>query len=377
MSENSERLATENTFMQTNAPDSVISVVHAQQQVPTDETQGWDTAPQKALPREVETPLPPSATSVMGTKETPNNGSSQERDGMKALEPSQDSSSLGQADHSPATSAVPTQEIPRAVETPPSLPATSVVPIQETPKRGGPEPSQDSSGLGQADHSQKSYHPKKNLPVRVNKRAVESSRLLTDQCRQLCLSLFFRELDPVRSLGFTSSIGGEGKSFLALITAGVLAHDSINPVILVECNWEHPVLHEYFGIPATPGLAEWVRGTCDVKHISYQVERNLTVIPAGDGAQDAVKLLKRVQQHGLLKLFGHANVIVDLPPIITTGYGTLAAGLPESIVVVVRSQLTPDSMVGETCARLKEVPIHGIILNQEESRIPQWIRQLL
>ncbi len=227
------------------------------------------------------------------------------------------------------------------------------------------------------DHAQKSHHPKKNLPVRVNKRAVESSRKLVDQCRQLCLSLFFRGLDPVRSLGFTSAIGGEGKSFLALVTARILAGDSINPVILVECNWERPILHEHFGIPATPGLAEWVRGTCDVKDICYQVERNLTLIPAGDGSQDAVKLLKRMQQHGLLKLFGDSNVIADLPPTITTGYGTLAASLLESLVVVVRSQVTPESLVVETCARLKEASIHGIILNQEESRIPQWIRQLL
>ena len=310
--------------MQTSAPDAVIPVVHSQEQVPTDEIQRWDTPPQKALPGEVETPLSLPATSAVPTKEIPEKGSGQQRDDMKA-----------------------------------------------------PEPSQDNSGPGQADHSRKNHHPKKNLPARVNERAVESSCLLADQCRQLCLSLFFREPDPVRSLGFTSPIGGEGKSFLALVTARVLANDSINPVILVECNWEHPVLHEHFGIPATPGLAEWVRGTCNVENICYEVEHNLTVIPAGHGSQDAVKLLKLVQQHGLLKLFGHANVIVDLPPIITTGYGTLAAGLLESIVVVVRSQVTPNSLVVETCARLKGVPIHGIVLNQEESRIPQWIQQLL
>src|SRR4051794_41157086 len=37
--------------------------------------------------------------------------------------------------------------------------------------------------------------------------------ILREQCRQLCLSLFFREHAPVRSLGFTSSLNGEGKSF--------------------------------------------------------------------------------------------------------------------------------------------------------------------
>lgn len=220
---------------------------------------------------------------------------------------------------------------------------------------------------------------KKPQATKLNKRDAASARMLQERCRQLCLSLFFRESAPVRSLGFTSSIHGEGKSFLALVTAQVLAHDSSEPVTLIECNWEHPSLHEYFDIPATPGLAEWLRGTCDEDDIRYQVDGNLTVIPAGNGSQDAVKLLKQVQKNGLLKTFQHPNelYILDLPPIVTTGYGSLAASLLDSIVVVVRAQVIPDKMIAETCTQLKDMPVHGIILNQGESRIPDWLRQLL
>ena len=220
---------------------------------------------------------------------------------------------------------------------------------------------------------------KKPQSAKLNKRDVANARMLQESCRQLCLSLFSREHAPVRSLGFVSSINGEGNSFLASVTARVLARDSNEPVTLVECNWEHPSQHEYFGIPATPGLAEWLRGTCDEDDIRYQVDGNLTVIPAGYGSQDAVKLLKQISKNGLLNTFKHSNelYIVDLPPIITTGYGTLAASLLESIVIVVRAQVIPDSMVVETCAQLKDLPVHGIILNQDQSRIPRWIRQLL
>jgi Mrp family chromosome partitioning ATPase len=220
---------------------------------------------------------------------------------------------------------------------------------------------------------------KKQQPAKFDKRDAANARILQEHCRQLCLSLFFGKHAQVRSLGFTSSIEGEGKSFLALVTAQVLAHDSSAPVTLLECNLEHPSLHEYFDIPATPGLAEWLRGTCDEDDIRYRIDDNLTVIPAGNGSQDAIKLLKQLQQNGLHKTFAHQNqlLIVDLPPIITTTYGSLAAGLLESIVVVVRAQVVPNSMVIETCKRLKDLPVHGIILNQGESRIPRWIRQLL
>jgi protein-tyrosine kinase len=220
---------------------------------------------------------------------------------------------------------------------------------------------------------------KKSPSHKYNKRDVAHARMLRDRCQQLCLSLFFRDDNPVRSLGFTSAIEGEGKSFLATITAQELAHDSSEPVTLIECNWEHPSLHEYFDIPPTPGLAEWLLGTCEEDDIRYQVVDNLTVIPAGNSAQDIVKLLKQVQRQGLLKLFTHQRelYIVELPPILTTGYGSLAADLLESVLVVVRAQVTTESMVAETCAQLKETSIHGIILNHCESHIPQWIRQLL
>jgi Mrp family chromosome partitioning ATPase len=216
-------------------------------------------------------------------------------------------------------------------------------------------------------------------PGKFSKQDAAKAIMLQERCRHLCLSLFFSEHAPVRSLGFTSSIGGEGKSFLALVTAKILAHDSNDPVTLIECNWEHPTLHERFGIPPMPGLADWLRGTCDEDDIRYPVDNNLTIIPAGDDRQDAVKLLKQVQKNDLLKIFRHSNelLIVDLPPVITSGYGSLAASLVEAVIVVVRSEVISGRQLAETCTQLKDSFVHGIILNQGNSRIPRWIRHLL
>lgn len=216
------------------------------------------------------------------------------------------------------------------------------------------------------------------LPEITNKQELLNIHLFQEQCRRLCLGVFGREQAAARSLGFTSSIGGEGKSFLAAITARLLARDSLEPVALVECNWDHPTLHKTFGIPETPGLAEWLSGACDEQEIRYEAEENLTVIPAGEGARDAVKLLKHIQQRGVQKLFKQNELIIlDLPPVITTSYGSLAASLAETVVVVVRGEVTPSNVLAETCAQLKDVSIHGIILNQGRSRIPRWLRQIL
>ncbi|MDQ2902486.1 MAG: hypothetical protein M3Y81_02905 [Chloroflexota bacterium] len=216
-------------------------------------------------------------------------------------------------------------------------------------------------------------------PRQVSRRDAANARVLQERCRQLGVSLFFREQDPVHSLGFTSSIKGEGKSFLATLTALLLANDSHDPVTLLECNWEHPTLHEYFGCPRTPGLAEWLRGECSETAIRHKVNGMLTVIPAGDGKRDAVQLLQRMRQDDLLANWTRSKelLIVDLPSVATTAYGPLAASLVEAIIVVVRAGVTPDDLIVETCTQLRDMPVHGLILNQLESRIPRWIRQLL
>jgi MinD-like ATPase involved in chromosome partitioning or flagellar assembly len=159
----------------------------------------------------------------------------------------------------------------------------------------------------------------------------------------------------------------------------MLAKDSGNPIVLIELNWDHPGIYEHFRLPSTNGLAEWLRGECDESAIRYQVSSNLTVIPAGNGKQDAVKLLQQMRKQGVVDAMTHNNelLIVDLPAIVTTAYGSLAASLVESLIIVVRAGATPEAMVTETCIQLKELPVHGVILNQAQSRIPRWLQQIL
>lgn len=206
-----------------------------------------------------------------------------------------------------------------------------------------------------------------------------SGALLLERFRQFSLSVFYSDQAPVHSLGFTSAVAGEGKSFLSRVVATVVAHDTNDPVTLVECNWEHPTLHEDFDLPGTPGLAEWLRHECDEKAIRHRINNNLTVIPAGDGKRDAVKLLQRLRQEPLLSdLTRNAGaLILDLPPVSSCAYGPMAASLAETIVIVVRAGVTPDLVVADTCKQLKDSPVRGILLNQVESRIPKWLTKLL
>jgi len=213
----------------------------------------------------------------------------------------------------------------------------------------------------------------------VRKRGRAQVQEIEEQIRQLCLSLFFREDAPIRSLGLTSAIRGEGKTFLAMATADVLAHDYSLPTTIVECNWDNRCLHEHFNLRPTPGLAEWLRGECDVADIRQPVTANLTVITAGDSRRDAVKLLRQLRQDGISDLLASPDeaLIMDLPPVVASVYGALAASIADSLVVVVRSRVTPAPVIAEAMEQISDMPVQGLILNQTHSRIPRWLQALL
>ncbi len=213
----------------------------------------------------------------------------------------------------------------------------------------------------------------------VSKRALEEARMLRIRCKQICVSAFFQGSSPVHSLGFTSAIHGEGKSFLARLAAEVMAEDDGTPVTLLECNWEHPDFATAFHLPPGPGLAEWLSGDCNLAAVRHEVVHNLTVIPAGNSKNNPIGLLRALQRRGALDALIRPDelLIVDLPAITTTAYGQLAAGLVDALIIVVRMGITPEGFITETEHLLKGLPVHGVIFNQTTSHVPGWLRQLM
>jgi Mrp family chromosome partitioning ATPase len=216
-------------------------------------------------------------------------------------------------------------------------------------------------------------------PVPIPPRAQRRFNAFQEQCRQLSLQLFFDAHAPLRSLGITSAIPGEGKTFLASVIASTLANDTEETVVLAECNWEHPTIHNYFGIPASPGLAEWQRGECTAQEARRYVGENLIVIPAGHADRHAARLLHQMRERPIGGAIARPRelLVLDLPAIATTAYGALAASLVEAVLLVVRAGVTPRPAVAGACAQLKGVPLKGIVLNRIESQIPGWIREVL
>src|SRR5260370_18713038 len=171
---------------------------------------------------------------------------------------------------------------------------------------------------------------------------IAEARRLQMQYRQLCASVFLDEQSAVRSLGFTSAIDGEGKSFMARLAAVVLATDLNIPVTLLECNWEHPCFNDMFSLGQGPGLAEWIRGECELRTIRQPANSNLTIIRAGNDRQETIRLLKHLRQRGIVNVLERPDemLVVDLPSVVTAPYRRLAACIIQSLIIVVHMETT-------------------------------------
>lgn len=237
-------------------------------------------------------------------------------------------------------------------------------------------PDSDRSATAQAAVEQ--AEPTRLLLI-LPRRDAQKVMLVREQLCQLALNLYVREPAHARSIGFTSSVPGEGKTFMAMLTARVLAAENFSPITLIDLNWEHAMLDAHFGLATTPGVAEWLRGEAEESAIRHAISDTLTVITAGDGRRDAILRLGQMRQQGSLNRLGSSGglMIVDLPAILTCGYGILAASLVDALTVVVHSGVTTDQTVAQTCNKLESLPFQGVILNQVSSRIPGWILDML
>lgn len=248
----------------------------------------------------------------------------------------------------------------------------AAVPVQplEFPAAGTAPAVERSSAKGHADHRKKG---------RLGKKQLATARLVEEQCRRLGENVLLGGGTSARVLGFTSSVSGEGRTFLATVCASALARSSGYPVVLLECNWDHPTFDSVFGVPASPGLAEWLEGQAEIEHIRHQIQPNLTVIPAGNGAHAAARLIRQLQEPDRLDQIAQRNamIVADLPPVLTCSYGKLAAQFAGAVVMVVRAGATQDGQLVQACREVGDDHIRGIVLNHAQSAVPGWLSSIL
>jgi succinoglycan biosynthesis transport protein ExoP len=214
-------------------------------------------------------------------------------------------------------------------------------------------------------------------PPREQARPISLPAWFIDRCRQAYLSVPFP--GARRVLGITSALHGEGKTTVALGIATALAADTGEPTLLLECDLETSS-DEFFGLSiGGPGLSDWLEGEQALRILRMPPLANTFLVPAGGTRPDAARVFYRLSQSTVVDDLQHEfpNVIVDLPPLLSIAYSSLAAKVTERILLVARYGTTPIDALERAVFLLGHERISGIVLNGYASKTPGWLRRLL
>ena len=210
---------------------------------------------------------------------------------------------------------------------------------------------------------------KETIVVEAGRRTV-----IAEEFRKVRVSLLSLGINPQhKKILITSSISGEGKSFIATNLATSISLTG-KKVVVVDLDLHNPGLEKFFGIKEHPGVGDFLVGKAEVKNIIYHIPNNdnLFYISAGNLQPDASELLENGKVQDLIAQLDAEfdMVVIDTAPIVLITDAYLISSLCDATLYVIRHQFTPKALVKRIDDNLTINPITnpGIVFNGVKTR---------
>ncbi len=167
----------------------------------------------------------------------------------------------------------------------------------------------------------------------------------------------------------TSSVPSEGKSFVASNLAQSIIRQEDRRVLIIDADLRAPRLHVMLGAPASPGLADYLRGEADVSRVLQNgAEGNLYFIPSGSEVKNPSELLASERMKKLLDsvtpMFDW--ILLDSPPTLPVHDASVLADLCDGVLFVVRAGQTSYEVAEKGALEFRDKNLLGVVLNGAE-----------
>lgn len=188
-----------------------------------------------------------------------------------------------------------------------------------------------------------------------------------EQFRTLRSRLYqLRGSQPLRTILVTSSIPGEGKTFVSSNLAQAIVRQPDRRALIIDADLRRPRLHLPLGAPLAPGLTDYLRGEADEFAVIQNArEGHLSFIPGGNEVTNPSELLSNGRLKGLLERVTPVFdwVILDSPPCLPVADASVLGDMCDGVLLVVRSGSTPSELAQKACQELQGKNIIGVVLN--------------
>jgi polysaccharide biosynthesis transport protein len=181
---------------------------------------------------------------------------------------------------------------------------------------------------------------------------------------------FIRPDAAPKVLVFTSPSPRDGKTTTAANFAMVLAYQK-GKVLLIDADMRRGALHEVFGVPREPGLANLLvggtRAADAIRSVDLGQHGTLDVLPVGAYPPNPAELLGSSRLDQLLAEFSkwYDYVIVDSPPLGLVTDAAVLGTKADGVVLVGRANHTVRASLNVAADQLRAVraPVLGYVLN--------------
>ena len=192
-----------------------------------------------------------------------------------------------------------------------------------------------------------------------------------EQFRTLRSRLYqIRANQSLRTVLVTSSVPGEGKTFITSNLAQAIVRQPDRRVLIIDADLRCPRLHVPLGAPNAPGLTDYLRGEADEMAVIQQgLEENLCFIAGGRQVKDPSELLSNGMLKKLLDRVAPVFdwVLLDSPPCLPVADATMLADYCDGVLLVVQAGKTASEIAQKACQELQGKNIVGVVLNAVEA----------
>jgi len=180
--------------------------------------------------------------------------------------------------------------------------------------------------------------------------------------------LFPKDGKRPRTILITSSLPGEGKTFVAANLAVSIAQSIDEYVILMDCDLRRPRLHHMLGFSNTDGLHEYLTEKKALPDVLIRTRfEKLSLLSAGNPSPNPSELLLSTRMKNLFEKVKGRNrdrfIIIDAPPTQITAEAAVLSNYTEGTIFVVMAGKSPRAMIHRNIEDLGKTKIIGIVFN--------------
>ena len=201
---------------------------------------------------------------------------------------------------------------------------------------------------------------------------------VSESIKSLRTNLQFSSVDEdIKTLLITSSIPGEGKSFVATNLAISFAQNG-DRVLIIDSDMRKGRLHRIFKVPNVLGYSNLM--TDKITNINRYVQKtsiqNLKIVTRGAYPPNPSELLSSNKNKKLIEKFRefYDIIIFDGAPCNGITDSVVLSTLIDKVLIVTKDGKTPKAVLNSTRDALQKVnaPIAGIVMNNVEKKATKY-----